>query len=73
MGRLIDPDKLELAKGLLLLVLSDKPRTLAEVYAFCKAQCPLKKSEIKAARKELGVISREENGIWYWSLPKQPE
>ncbi|MFB6473327.1 hypothetical protein ACFCW7_10875 [Paenibacillus glucanolyticus] len=63
------PDGVELAKLYLQQILSNQPRTLNEIYAYCKAQYPIKKSAIKEARKELGVISYEENGVRLWRLP----
>ncbi len=67
-----EKDRLEIAKALLKKHLTE-PKSVAEIYILCKAEYPLKKSEIKAARKELGVISRENNGVWYWSLPEKEQ
>lgn len=63
------PDKVELAKASLKRLLSEGPRTLPEIYAYCKAMYPVRKSDIKQARKELGVTSENIDGVQSWRFP----
>lgn len=65
------PNKVELAKASLNRLLSEGPRTLPEIYAYCKATYPVNKSEIKQARKELGIISENIDGDQVWRFPDE--
>lgn len=64
-------EDIKLAKVLLLKILKEKPRTLPEIYAYCQSGYRIRKSEIKAARIELGIKSELIDGVRYWSLPKE--
>lgn len=35
-----------------------------------RKQHRLTRAELKAARKELGLVSEQIDGAWYWSLPE---
>lgn len=35
-----------------------------------RKQHGLTRSDLRAARKELGLVSERINGVWYWSLPE---
>lgn len=67
------PDGVELAKAALRRLLSEGSRTLPEIYAYCKATYPVKKSEIKLARKSLGVLSENKDGVQIWRFPEAKE
>lgn len=67
------PNKVDLAKAALKRLLLEGPRTLPEIYAYCKATYPVRKADIKQARKDLGVISENIDGIQIWRFPEGKE
>lgn len=69
-------EKTELAKALLRRVLSDplvvKGLPVKTVLAIGKDE-RLTKRVMKDARKEIGVISENRNGVYFWILPQEQE
>lgn len=63
------------AKSFLLSLFTDanlkNPLPLSAIYQTAKLR-ELCKSDLKTARKALGIESLEENGIRVWFYPKEP-
>lgn len=67
--------RMELATAFLRGMLTDKRLKKKQptwlLIDIGKRQFGLTRAELKSARKELGVVSENIEGIWYWALPEE--
>ena len=63
-------EKAEAAKKLIHEMLKDRPRHQTEIEAQARAQ-NISHQSLRTAKKAMGVVSYQQEGVWWWILPGQ--